>query len=511
MPIQGQSLTRVAERLPLLVRFPVTSFTPTIRSLVAAADTSDTPSKKQPPKKRGRPANGNTLAKTVQANDSSKNAATERSAVTEKSATSSTAVKGHVRRVKHGSKSGKQRKRTESHSSIWPGLSTRRLRRMGVVEYEANDFTQRTIGFAMISALGLPRDGLSFSLAIASGAGISPPATTHALLIRATVKSAQQNLTGAVFVPDIAIEAFLRLSSGTPPSIEAITTVASLCEEDPVLERRAERAASLLRYILAAKVKVDQSTLRPIFDLFVSSLDLRSANYTLRFFNTVCHDVSPVDRAHWYDRLAYAALLRQANEVTQLILQEKCDLGLPDTPFGKSVALSLDAENGRRDLAESTAHSMERFGVPIEPFARAALIRVAGRKNDIQAVWRHFQAFENDLGGCSVRYTDTLSVPARHGTATVNDYSGMTSRTQLADPTVAVFDALRMCNKGEDAFELVMRLREQYGIRFSKLVYEMVSQACFRSRRLDLAVQFRRLLQAERDEAGSASMQEVAV
>lgn len=504
--MQGQLLTRVTERLPLLVRFPVTSFTPTIRSFVAAAaDSSSVRSKKQTPKKRGRSLKDNTLEQTVHANDSSKNPATERSVP------SSTGSKGPVQRIKHGSKSGKQRKRTESHILNWQGLSTRRLRRMGVVEYDVNNFTQRTIGIAMMSALDLPRDGLPFSLSIASGAGISPPATIHSALIRATVKLARKNLPGTVFGPDIAIEAFLRLSSGTPPSIEAITTVSSLCEEDPVLERRAERAASLLRYILAAKVKMDQSTLRPIFDLFVSSLDIRSANYTLRFFDTVCHDVSPVDRAYWYDRLAYAALLRQANEVTQLILQEKRDLGLPDTPFGKSVALSLDAEYDRRDLAESTAYSMERCGVLIEPFARAALIRAAGRKNDIQAVWRHFQAFENDLGGCSLRYTDTLSVPARHGTVTVHDYSGMTSRTQLADPTVAVFDALRMCNKGEDAFELVMRLREQYGIRFSKLIYEMVSQTCFRSRRLDLAIQFRRLLQAERDEAGSTSMQDAAV
>lgn len=501
-------MVNVAKRLVPLVRLSTTSSTLTSRTPAATAvDGPCTPSKKRTSRKRGRPANGKSPLKTpnVPVPDLSK--------TTESDGASSTPDKAKVRaqRKEQSSKSEKQRKQTELCASKWQGLSTRRLRRMRVVEYDLSDLVKRTISFAILSGLDLPRDGLSFSLAIASAAGVSPPDTTHAKLIRATVRSAQQNLPTVVCVPDLAIETFLRLSSGAPPSVDAIETIASLCMEDPVLEHRAERAASLLRYVLAAKVKMDQSTLRPLFDLFVSSLDIKSASHMLRFFDIVCHDVSPIDRAYWYDHLGYAALLRQASDVTQLILHEKYNLGLPDTPFGKSVALSLDAENGRQDFAESTAHSMERCRIPIEPFARAALIRAAGRRNDIQSVWRHFRAFENDLNGCPQRYTATLSMPARQSTVSVNDYSGMTSRMQLADPTFAVFDALRICNKGEDAFELVVRLRNQYNMRFSKLIYEMVSQTCFRSNRLDLAIEFRKLLQAEKGKTGTISVQDTAV
>lgn len=500
--MQSHSAFKVAKRLSHFVRNSViTSVTFSRPSVESLAVTSSSSSKQRTSKKRERLPNARTLPKTPGVTSYPNDTPTERllrrsGGFKDPAQCTQLDVKGDDRPERRG-----------SHDTNWQGLSVGRRKRMRAVEHDLGGLIQKTIGSAIVSALGFPCDGLRLSLAIASAAGMAPPIATHAALIRATVASAQRKLPNLACGPDVAVEAFLRISSGSPPSVDAIAAVASLCAEDPVLERRAGRAASLLRYILAARVEMSQSTLRPIFDLFVSSLDMRSAANMLQFFDEVCTDVSLVDRAYWYDRLSYAALLLQNFDLAQLILQEKTDLGLPDTPFGKSVALSLHAEHDRRDLAESTANSMESCNIALQPFARAALIRAAGRTNDTQAMWRNFHAFETDLGGCPLRYANSLSIPARHSTATVNDYSEMTSRMQLADPTVAMFDALRMCNKGEDALGLVVRLREQYNIRFSKLIYEIVSQTCFRSNRLDLAVQFRKLLQTEKDQDKTLSGQ----
>lgn len=390
------------------------------------------------------------------------------------------------------------KKSSPSNSVSWHGLSKRRLKLMRVNEYDAKKQVELAVTTLMTSALECPQDKLRFCLAIASSLRTLPPPKLHAALIRTTVDSALRNLPAVACASDVAVEAFLRLSMGTPPSVDAITTVSSFIKTDPSPERRAEKGFSLLRYILAAKVEITQSVLRPLFDIFVSSLHITATTHMLRFALAVCTDFPLVDRAHWFDCLAYVALIRQTHDVTSFALEEKAKLGLPETPFGRNVALSLDAEQDKWNEAEGIANSLLSHGEIIEPFASAALIHAASRRKDILAARHHFAVFEDNLRARSLNLSEALSLPAKYG-VTSKDYSGVTAKTLLVDPTVAMFDALRACGEAEESIALMFRLRRQYSVRFSKLVSEIVSQTCFRSKRLDLAIQLRKELEDDRE------------
>lgn len=191
---------------------------------------------------------------------------------------------------------------------------------------------------------------------------------------------------------DLAIETLIRLSSSPSSSSSttnssssrttpaAVVAVSHICALDPVVERRGERAASLLRFVQYNRTLSTYIVFEAIFHTFVEALDLQAALATLTYTHTTFTHISAAERAHWYDRLAYAALVRREPEVLaatrtakeQLLIDKHDHHGKSNKEgrkkkkeeedryslYTKAVDIAVDAEHGDFDAAADAARQL---------------------------------------------------------------------------------------------------------------------------------------------------------
>lgn len=443
----------------------------------------------------------------------------------------------------------------------WRGLSGHRKRKIRHITPNVVTVTHRALSAAISAALTCPRQPLQFASSIARAADISFPPSTHATLIRVVAAHAENEASTVGVSPtstisnistnndtfssasamrahlpaDVATEAFIRLwtsssssssspssSSSSPSSSspstsssniaissarttpDALVAVAELSAHDPFVERRGLRAASVLRFTQHNRTLATLPVYKAVFDTFVEALDFQSALTTLTYahakFSTL---ISDQERAHWYDRLIYAALVRKEFSIVDAAFTTKQDLGLtsqsiPMSFYCQSLSIAYEAEQGSYESAVSTAQQVKFY--KIEPFAFASLIRAAGARNDVNAIMEFYKAFENQyISGCRRKFIRSLSPPTSNSDS-VSSFSLRTSDVASTDPTQAVFLALRACKLAEQSVSLVKHLQRQYAVQFSTLLYSIISDTCFKANRMKLAVQVRKLMQKKKND-----------
>lgn len=386
---------------------------------------------------------------------------------------------------------------TSTETAEWSGLSLARQRRMRIPPGAQS----KNVGInaAIHSALTLPHNPAQFAFEIAKAADVALPLDTHATIINLAVHQSQIECPQSANSADIAVEAFLRLSatSRQRSTSSALAAVARFAIHDPIIERRADRAASILRFLINYRLNVTAEVLLAIFDVFVSALDFRSAFHVLTFAHEMHASLSPVEMCYWYDKMMYVGLLRCQVDIVDVLNRQKEALNLPVTVYGHSAQLALYAERGDFDDAKSLTIKLEHDEIAIENFAFASLIRAASKENDVNAVNTFYAAFEKSLQGCAKKFLKSLSllsmqVQVNLGSVNLGStFSQRASDASREDPTLAMFQALRVCGEAEEALALIRRLRSQYGVSFSTLLHTVVTETCFKARRTDLAIEFR--------------------
>lgn len=317
-----------------------------------------------------------------------------------------------------------------------------------------------------------------------------------------TVNSARSECSKSANAADVSVEAYLRLvaTSGSRPTSSALAVVARYATHDPKVDRRGDRAASILRFLINNRLELTTEVLLAVFDAFVSALDFNAAYHLLTYAHDLHPDLPSSERVYWYDRMMFAALLRRQFALVEEVGAERDALRLPTTAYGQSLALSLKAERGDDQLSEATARRLIRQGTPVQNFALASLIRAAGSRRDIHSVRFFYQAFEQSLENDVCVFDQSLSVLSKEAKSAAW-YSELMTDVSRTDPTLAVFHALRVCGEAEEAVTLMRRLRSQYGVPLSKYLHTLVSETCFRARRMDLAVEFRNELQRNSEDS----------
>lgn len=373
----------------------------------------------------------------------------------------------------------------------WTGLSTTRLQRMRSVRCEdlPSDFG---LAVAINSALISPHAPFEYAYRIAQSTGSSFPSATHASVIQCAVRCAKELRTESLNPADLAIETFLRLDAVSRPTSDALAVVANFAAMDDIVEYRAERAASIMRFVLHKRFIVSVPVLRAVFDAFVEGLDFSAALATLMLSHDMYTCISKTDRAYWYERLMYAAMVRREFEVVDSARHQKQQLSLPTTIYGQNVDLACAAELGNYESAVASARTLSKRNVRLEHFALASLIRAAGVQHDLNGVREFYNIFERLLGGCPEKFANSLSLLVSAKSASVTAFPVRTVEFARTDPTHAVFHALRLCRQAEEALSLVRRLHRQYNVQFSSSLYSIISETCFRANRMNLATELRR-------------------
>lgn len=380
---------------------------------------------------------------------------------------------------------------TKPSICTWTGLSITRLQRMRSVRCEdlSPDFG---LTVAINSALESPFAPFKYAERIVRSIGSSFPSATHASVIKCAVRCAEECGMESASPPDVAIETFIRLEATSRPTSDSLAIVADFAALDDVVERRAERAASIMRFVLHKRFMVSEVVLRAVFNAFVEGLDFRAALATLMLSHDMYTSISSTDRAYWYERLMYAAMVRREFEVVDSARQRKRELNLPTTVYGQNVDLSCAAELGNYESAVATARALRKTHANLEHFALASLIRAAGVQHDMNSVREFYSVFEKSLGGCSKKFAKSLSLLVSAKSASITAFSARTAEFAKTDPTQAIFHALRQCGQAEESISLVRRLHRQYGVQFSGLLYSTISETCFRANRLNLATRLRK-------------------
>lgn len=440
-----------------------------------------------------------------------------------------------------------------STSHRWHGLTPFRKRRVRHVTHNVQaDLRLKSLTAALASALRWPNYGLELSSRIAGAAKITYCGSLHATIInqvaaraidsqgdmtehlalhteysKSTINATTKNGTAkhinkmnCGMVADLAIETFIRLSSSTRTTPAALVAVTEICARDQVVERRGTRAASVLRFIQYNRTLSTYAVYKALFEAFVEALDYQAALATLNYVHSTYTHISIPDRAHWYDRFIYAALVRRELGIVEAALTTKKQLGLPDdSDYARNIKIALDAERGDFGQAARAARRLikaNRSGqkVQVEPFVFAYLIKGAGKMEDVNVVLEWYKLFENSIEQSRVKFYQSLSLPTfsaaprlkkqaasspepHSETKSTSDYSLRSSDEAATDPTFAVFLALRVCGEPQAALKLIERLHTRYGVVFSPQVHSIVSETCFRAQRIDLATRLRKLVQKQ--------------
>lgn len=263
---------------------------------------------------------------------------------------------------------------------------------------------------------------------------------------------------------------------------------------DPIVERRSQRALSVLKYLRAAHMPLTPDFVFDCFRVCVSALDARAAAVLMDFaFNTaeawtsdgfcgneVAHGVG---RRRYLNGIIFVTVLTGDlnTAVTAYDELERCAIGHDDLTDSLLVAMYL---KGRQEAeAIRLFKDMKSRGSTVFNTAYAALIRAAGERGSVGEVLALVREFTRQAGArCEFEGPRGLN-----GNPWEVEVSERASLLGAGDAVYSAFAALRMCGAGQEAYELLREL----GDAVSQRMRLMVLETCWRSGRADLATELR--------------------
>ena len=298
---------------------------------------------------------------------------------------------------------------------------------------------------------------------------------------------------------DVAVESIFRVSDIFNVRIgsELLEEVLELTAGDPDVERRAKRALSFFRYYWSLQKPFSVIFTYRCFCFCVDALDLDSVVKLMEFAQTKQifehhgnNRSSPIE-LNYYNGLMYTALMLNQHEIVKTAYEELRARRMKTDNFTENIIAATRIDLGEEHSIESTLSSMKLRGITPVDCTYASLIRAAGRNEDIPAVLDLYSKFEDFFQLSERTFQQTLS--AASDVSRVRDLTPSSKITALgrSDPTVAMFQALRMCSAAEAAIERLEYLKNKYKFSPPRSISWIITETCFKGSRLDLAQQLR--------------------
>eukprot|EP00177_Eucheuma_denticulatum_P002333 GFKZ01004188.1.p1 GENE.GFKZ01004188.1~~GFKZ01004188.1.p1 ORF type:complete len:460 (+),score=66.76 GFKZ01004188.1:206-1585(+) len=330
------------------------------------------------------------------------------------------------------------------------------------------------------------------------------PALAH--LLQAIISHSSSNPTVNLLSAsgsDLAVEALFRLAHrfDIRPDPCMLRVVLHAAAMDPIVERRSQRALSVLKYLRAAHMPLTPDFVFDCFRVCVSALDARAAAVLMDFaINTAeawrsdgfCENelALGVGRRRYLNGLMFVAVLTGDlnTAVTAYHELERCAVGHNDLTDSLLVAMYL---KGRQEAdAIQLFKNIRNRGSKVFNIAYAALIRAAGERGSVEEVLALVREFVKQTEArCEFEGPRGLN-----GNPWEVEVSERAALLGAGDAIYSAFVALRMCMAGKEAYELLQEL----GDAVSKRMSLMVLETCWRSGRADLATVLREEMEGTR-------------
>lgn len=401
-----------------------------------------------------------------------------------------------------------------STRNVWKGLDVRRL--PALPERILCQQQQHALQHAFQSAIDAPHLHISSLCTLlhttrthCNRPDLNPSDKLFASLINRIVQHAEQEpmitILGAGGA-DIACEAFFKCIQvfEVRPDVPMLLAVLDGAARDPIVERRADRALSVFRFLRAAQLTPTPHFVFECFRVCVSGLSVEAAAVLLDF--ALYHrfygeeggedggedgeesDFAPTVR-DYYNGMMYAALLMGDLNTTLTAHAEMLKNGIEPDELTQSMMVAIRLKRGDESGALSLFKSMQGRECAIANCAYAALIHTAGERRDVDGVLRlvrecvgrrkrsSAKMFEGPMGLNSNKYELEVSSKA--------------AALGGGDPIYSAFAALRACTAGKEAFSLLRELKGRIGFEPSQRMLMFAMETCQREGRLDLARKLR--------------------
>lgn len=408
------------------------------------------------------------------------------------------------------------RKKKQSARSRWKGLDVKRL--PALPERILFQQQQHAIQHAFQSAIDAPHlhipslyTLLHTTRAHCGRPDLNPSDNLFASLIDRIVRHVAQEpvitILGAGGA-DIACEAFFQCIQlfQVRPDVPMLLAVLDGAARDPIVERRADRALSVFRFLRTAQLTPTPRFVFECFRVCVSGLAMESAAVLLDF--ALHHkfyrggggesgeggEFVPTVR-DYYNGMMYAALLTGDLNTTLTAHGEMIKNGIEPDELTQSIMVAVCLKRGDESGALSLFKSMQRRKCTIASCAYAALICAAGQRRDVDGVLQLVREYvEQKKCGSGVMFEGPVGLNSSRYELEV---SSRAAALGAGDPLFSAFVALRACSAGKEAFELLSRLKDRAGLKPSRQILMFAMETCQREGRLDLARRLR--LEMERD------------
>lgn len=401
-------------------------------------------------------------------------------------------------------------------TSKWTGLSATRLRKLRDKTAELSEIDVHNSSINALMASILETQHMSMvantfrAMAHTNQSDIPFTLTSNTihLIVQSCMKSAVQDDRIAALssnAADTAVEVVFRLihSFDIRPDIQIFRTIVRAAAEDPVFERRSERIWSVLRYARAAQLVPSLDFIYDCFSTLIGAVDVEGAAALMEFaLRKEMYDDS--GRGHgprqidYYNGVMYAAWLMSQFSVIDAAYAELKRIGLHPNHSTQCTLLAATVDTGDEEAAERIFNAIQSSGKPVTSFVFAALIRAAGEKGNVESVLENFKRFETHLREHQISFRDTLSAPSLSSRAAYGEHSVREMATGRADPTMALFRALRACKRSSEATEMLATLKSRYDFVPSPVLYSIVIETCWRAGKVELAKSLRLEMQTHR-------------
>ena len=404
-------------------------------------------------------------------------------------------------------------KPSDSRDSVWTGLNRLQNEELcHLSERRIIEKQDKAINAAMLSALQLRRHAIRKALSIYkeyirtrntdNSNMFQPSQQVQRGIVRRTVADAQATPEINAITSngiDVAVESMFRVSDIFNVRIgsELLEDVLELTADDPDAERRAKRALSLFRYYWSLQKPFSVTFTYKCFCYCVDALDLDSVVKLMEFAQTKQifedHDNnrSAPTELNYYNGVMYTALMLNQYEIVRTAYEELQARKMKTDNFTENIFTAMRIDLGEEASIESALRSMKLKGITPVDCTYASLIRAAGRNEDVSTVLDLYSKFEDFFQSSGRTFRQTLS--AASDVFRVRDLTPSSKITALgrSDPTIAMFQALRMCSAAEAAIERLQYLKDKYKFSPPRSISWIITETCFKGSRLDLAQQLR--------------------
>lgn len=405
-------------------------------------------------------------------------------------------------------------RKKKSSRNPWKGLDVKRL--PALPERILFEQQRRAIKHAFQSALEAPylhipslRTLLYTTRTHSNRPDLNPPDNLFALLINRIVTHTQQNpaisFLGAGGA-DTACEAFFQCVQlfEQRPDVPMLLAVLDAAARDPVVERRAERALSVFRFLRAAQLAPTPRFVFECFRVCVAGLAVEAAAVLMDFAlyhkfygeGAVDGDIVPSVR-DYYNGMMFAALLTGDLNTALTAHAEMLKQGIEPDDLTQSIMIAVCVRRGDERSALSLFESMKRRNCTIAGCGYAALIHSAGERRDVDKVLALVREYVGRSGcgdGGGVMFEGPMGLNSSRYDLEVSSRAAALSR---GDPVFSAFAALRACTASEHACLLLKELKERVRFEPSRRILMVVMETCLRGGKLDLARELR--MDMERD------------